>query len=551
MRWHIRRIIRRHKLGVAHEDVSLEFDRVRCGRGTDVDIHLPDLSVALHHAEFSQLANGQVACSALSQAGITFLEANTTYAELAIGAHVRVGRYRISVLSSPDETDVALEIELDSSLTEQGTEAATPAIAPMRANKRGLAFGAAALILAVFMLLPLSMWVDSGWRATLRGLGIGSDSAWNSGPLSNAHSIIGERCEVCHSEVFRRAQNTSCTECHASTATHATTNLDDKRCGSCHRDHNGEASLVQLSDTDCVDCHGEIATHDSDTALPDIHSFASQHPQFTVGVRDAHGKNISRPLDKNKPPLERSGLLFDHGAHLDPTGLKAGNEQRVLACADCHIVTADGSGFKPLEMEVACQSCHRLDFDPNTRRELPHAKIATVMLELREYYASQALAGNYPGYSPTHDATRADLATVPNLPGVVARRRPGQELDEDERRGAQVWAKAMAEYVGRELIRYRACALCHELEPNESGSLPKISAVEVSADWMSGAHFDHAKHDTMACTDCHTAPQSNSSEDVLMPSIETCRDCHAGATQASGLVSVCSDCHRYHRSAQP
>ena len=111
MRWHIRRITRRHKLGVAHEDSWLEFDRIRFGRGTDVDVHLPDLTVALHHAEFHRLSDGRVACTALGRVGIKHNGINSEHIELATGGSVVIGRYRVTVLALDGGDEASLEVE--------------------------------------------------------------------------------------------------------------------------------------------------------------------------------------------------------------------------------------------------------------------------------------------------------------------------------------------------------------------------------------------------------------------------------------------------------
>jgi hypothetical protein len=60
----------------------------------------------------------------------------------------------------------------------------------------------------------------------------------------------------------------------------------------------------------------------------------------------------------------------------------------------------------------------------------------------------------------------------------------------------------------------------------------------------------------MNCESCHAAGVSESSNDVLLPGIETgtfkgetvvgCRDCHGGEDAPDKVASPCIDCHEYH-----
>jgi len=74
--------------------------------------------------------------------------------------------------------------------------------------------------------------------------------------------------------------------------------------------------------------------------------------------------------------------------------------------------------------------------------------------------------------------------------------------------------------------------------------------------WMPHAHFNHAKHESVAsCRDCHSAAQSSQlTSDVLMPTKESCASCHS-PTGVAAKSSECMTCHTYHapdsRSAAP
>jgi cytochrome c553 len=107
----------------------------------------------------------------------------------------------------------------------------------------------------------------------------------------------------------------------------------------------------------------------------------------------------------------------------------------------------------------------------------------------------------------------------------------------------------------------------------------KVTRVKLPDIWMPQAIFDHAAHGTSLtpCSTCHAAETSKTASDVLMPGIETCRDCHGGergeaapanagtrppraplpgaqgTTTASTarIPSACIDCHGFHGPEQP
>ncbi|MBM3573911.1 MAG: cytochrome c3 family protein, partial [Alphaproteobacteria bacterium] len=73
-------------------------------------------------------------------------------------------------------------------------------------------------------------------------------------------------------------------------------------------------------------------------------------------------------------------------------------------------------------------------------------------------------------------------------------------------------------------------------------------APQIAERWLPKGGFRHDRHMLMACGDCHQAAKSNASEDVLLPSIETCRNCHTGSAPVMNKVSsTCVNCHGFHR----
>src|SRR5205823_15024000 len=69
--------------------------------------------------------------------------------------------------------------------------------------------------------------------------------------------------------------------------------------------------------------------------------------------------------------------------------------------------------------------------------------------------------------------------------------------------------------------------------------------------WFPYSRFSHESHRMLDCQGCHTgAAASTQTADVLMPTIDTCRQCHNRTTV--GVRSDCLECHIYHdRGAEP
>jgi predicted CXXCH cytochrome family protein len=58
--------------------------------------------------------------------------------------------------------------------------------------------------------------------------------------------------------------------------------------------------------------------------------------------------------------------------------------------------------------------------------------------------------------------------------------------------------------------------------------------------------FSHAAHQQEKCTSCHAAETSKHSEDLLMPEIKRCRDCHGDPGADAKVQSPCTECHGFH-----
>jgi uncharacterized paraquat-inducible protein A len=93
---------------------------------------------------------------------------------------------------------------------------------------------------------------------------------------------------------------------------------------------------------------------------------------------------------------------------------------------------------------------------------------------------------------------------------------------------------------------FAGCAFCHEVK-TAAGGAPVVTKPILVDRWMPQAHFNHAKHASVKCDDCHHASQSRDTADVLMPSKASCITCHSPQGR---VASDCITCHNYHAPGQ-
>ena len=92
-----------------------------------------------------------------------------------------------------------------------------------------------------------------------------TDAYWTSGDLVNAHQHrdIDGNCQACHSDLWIQSQDENCLVCHQEINAHAEYNPhhnlgeEEPRCASCHKEHSGEASIINYDSAGCIDCHAD------------------------------------------------------------------------------------------------------------------------------------------------------------------------------------------------------------------------------------------------------------------------------------------------------
>ena len=246
--------------------------------------------------------------------------------------------------------------------------------------------------------------------------------------------------------------------------------------------------------------------------------FARDHPKFRL------------------PSADRSKLKFNHTLHLDPAGVRrAGGARQVLNCERCHQSAEGGARMAPIVMEQHCRECHALTFDPQvSARQVPHGEVEDIETMLREFYARLLLGDMPPGVTP---------------PAGLPRVRPGVVLTGAERTAAMKIADERARRALDELMQARAvCSTCHYTSRGKDGHW-RVAPVELTEVWLPRSTFTHAKHSAQTCTSCHDVRASRRAEDLAMPDIASCRQCHGGGAAGQGrIASDCATCHRFHRA---
>ncbi|MEB0140067.1 MULTISPECIES: cytochrome c3 family protein [unclassified Undibacterium] len=383
------------------------------------------------------------------------------------------------------------------------------------------------------------------------------DASWNPGHVSSSHQPWANDCKVCHAQPFVRVQDKECLSCHKNTGDHVpqhTANvaeLHEVRCATCHRDHQGEFGLAQQNKrytaVACSSCHANIKASFAATKTENVSDFATGHPAFRIQTADAAGILVRQRQDH--PLSESTTLKFPHDVHVAKAGVASPDGKVVLGCVACHKPNADGVGFVPVTMKKDCQSCHALKFEPAvSQREVPHGSVSQVLSTLREFYS-------YVSVNRVALDRRPDLVAPFQIrPGGTHTQTVASFID------APGDARSRAVAAATDLFEKTSCVVCHQVSrvntPGQAGTpgqdMPqwKIAPLAAAHSWMPKAAFDHSKHATAQCADCHKAASSSKADQVLMPSISDCRTCHAGNTPVPNKVrSDCGLCHGFHLPA--
>lgn len=565
-----------------------EFDKdeISIGRDAGSDLILNDLSLSLHHAVLKRGPDGLASLEMVggNSASVNGRLTSGHASKLKPGTRIKLGRFdlRIEEPSGPDNITATLEqVEAVEAAISAEDEDAVFGLKRALPSKRLMAWVFSIAIIGFFLTLPIWAFTRKDTQ-TDKPHSVQADLSWNSGPISLMHSNLKSECATCHEKAFTPVEDKACTSCHTEIFDHASkpdmhaakpgSNGFDKslvaigemfgrepgRCVSCHVEHNTRAKIVPTDQKFCGDCHGDLDKSVPTTKLGNVTDFTKNHPQFApsiITVPDFKSPTVSVvSLDDN--PKGFSGLKFPHKLHLDSGGGVAKMAGRLGAefgfedgvdCADCHRSEAGGALFDPVNMREDCAMCHSLVFedDDGYQRTLRHGEPEEVIASMRDFYQAKALAN-------IRDAEMNSLT----------RRRPGRaaslrDLNRRELAFKQADERTAAK-VEAIFSKGGSCFDCHQVErPSDAGSLDfRLKPISVNDQFYFKSSFSHASHETgnLACKTCHLADTSTSSDDVLLPKIEICKDCHVGEESYrqghkfsdGALPTTCLTCHSYH-----
>lgn len=505
---------------------QLEDRDITIGRSADNLVQLPGLLVARQHAQATLEPPKGLMIDSVSPTGIeTRGRSGLMRLKLGRGEEARIGGHRLRLEYEEARREWVLEIQLGSAreVLERADALTSLTAAGWRFRGPGLAL--AALLLILGLLLPLAQrhFADAHHQPVPL---LPTDAVWLAGRISDAHASFGRDCANCHQEPFVRVRDAACLSCHQGIKHHsdnqairAVAGLDERRCASCHLEHGGPHAVLPSSPGVCTDCHA--TPHFKDFAgLPPVGDFARQHPEFRPTLntlQDGQWRALRQPLGQplNKA-RESSGLKFSHAAHLKVEGLKTPDGRERLDCASCHAPAPSKAAFEPIAFEPHCQRCHQLDLlTAWGAQRLPHGDDELVRATVGAFYDKAATGSAAP------------------------RRRPGESAP----RGAPQSAAALVD----EVFDKRLCITCHDVV-REPGKPPQTRPTQLQQSWLVQAHFTHAPHGWVQCADCHAAAASTQASDLLLPSIQTCRQCHVDPGSDRGVQSACVDCHDFHKA---
>jgi len=414
----------------------------------------------------------------------------------------------------------------------------------------------------------------------------GRQTFFNAGQISAPHAKFAADCAKCHDPSlmtggsltpakFRQIVNDrfhhgiafepidkKCETCHARHTLHEPSVVQNRSCSVCHQEHEGLQSLRLVASSNCASCHSNAPVMEASAQkgmqlewtnfhrhphpvervvleLPRpprgytqvFSSFWAGHPEFRL--------NYEKARDPDYDWKEHRDILrFNHQRHLGPDIPWVNGKK--LDCNYCHKPDAEGRFYQRLTFAANCQTCHSLQFDAkNPELKIPHGDVTLARTFLR------TLPAQYADYARLKKGITRD-ADVANFVAQQIRQlreifRSGEELEravfftsDPYKPQRQMGSATRANFAG--------CAFCHEVKPVVKAA-PVITKPILVDRWMPQARFDHAKHTSVKCDDCHHATQSRETADVLMPAKANCVICHSPAGK---VVAECITCHSYH-----
>jgi hypothetical protein len=284
-------------------------------------------------------------------------------------------------------------------------------------------------------------------------------------------------------------------------------------------EHRGRVRLAAVASANCTACHEAIAANATGATVRNVSAFRpGKHPEFSPA----------------KAPDQRP-LRLNHAIHMPATPNTVRGLKLPMKCVDCHVVDHDSptGTLLPVTFEQNCKSCHARELEFDVDHVLgdqpvpaPHTKDVKVI--------RQVIWDTY--------------AAALNANPALARRPVGSDLAAQA--GSETWMRRVVDDAVKYLFG-RKCGYCHQMKSFAEVSRVGSMAGRYAADggtkrvaWLQRGEFSHRAHRALDCERCHTeARASTKTEDVLIPRMKACVECHG--TSGTSL-DECVRCHLYH-----
>lgn len=418
--------------------------------------------------------------------------------------------------------------------------------------------------------------------------------------------LVNQNCQTCHAgpphhqNIKETRQINECTACHSEHKgrNFSLVDLKDRSCTQCHS-NLAEAMAHPNDKLDDADKNIDKFTVDSHPEFRAVREQEGKAPRDPSHLKFNHAlhMNLGMAAPGGKPFFKYSGIT----SNKEQYGHTSTPDEFVqLSCTNCHQSTAnladggsaliDERNFVPVQFNNHCIGCHSLDV-PKQPTELianaaknwsktpEEARAASPMPSMiaiphgeQPSRLKELLQSTYFKELLSHDKTTASELSEPlEMPG------PQKEM------ARKLQATVDSEVNFAEEILYlgqQTCSKCHsyvstdgksrwfeekQLTPEQQAGFEKaiatnefkVEPTSVPSNWMPRAVFSHKSHRAVDCQQCHAAAhplsdnRSVSSQDVMLPGISNCVQCHAPHQNTpngpiGGVRHDCVECHRYH-----
>jgi hypothetical protein len=418
-----------------------------------------------------------------------------------------------------------------------------------------------------------------------------SEEFFSSGKISSHHAKFEHDCAQCHDKDTAMGNDLTpakfknvikdrfhhgidftlidhkCQECHEKNPPFGTAKkydlhepnvIENRSCSVCHQEHLGPGPMKRVADLHCASCHNdrgimEASAQKGTTLAPAVFHLRPHPPQQIVFemARPAQGYTqvfasfvAAHPefqviRDKARDP---NVLRFNHQRHF-ATDIPPVNGLK-LDCNYCHKPEPGGRFYQRISFAANCQSCHALLFDKNNPQlHIPHGEVNLARTFLR------TLPAQYADFARLRPENMIRYGDVKNYVAQQMNQLRAQFGNDQEFERAVFFEtdpyKPQRQTAARTRANFAGCAFCHEVKMEKR--VPVVTNPILVDRWMPQAHFNHAKHTSVKCDDCHHASKSKETSDVLMPKKADCVTCHSPKGK---VVSECITCHAYHAPPQ-